>query len=107
MVIVSDKSPSTLSGFEQRLLSRFKWGLLALIEQNAIPTLRYKFFMGYAGWSPGQLEGEIAKNMWVVGNPTPDLVFNTKPDEMWAKAVRVLGPDYAHWLNVPKYVNLN
>ena len=32
MVIVSDKSPSSLSGFEQRLLSRFKWGLAADLQ---------------------------------------------------------------------------
>ncbi len=81
--------------------------LLALIEQNAIPTLRYKFFMGYAGWSPGQLEGELRKNMWVVGNPTPDLVFNTEAKDMWPMAVRMLGHEYAHWLNIPKYINLN
>ena len=49
----------------------------------------------------------FAKNMWVIANPTPDLVFNTPPEEMWNKAVRTLGPEYAHWLNVPKYINLN
>ena len=32
MVITCDKSPSTLTGFEQRLLSRFKWGLSADLQ---------------------------------------------------------------------------
>ena len=32
MVITSDKSPSSLAGFEQRLLSRFKWGLSADLQ---------------------------------------------------------------------------
>lgn len=81
--------------------------LLALIEHNAIPTLKYRFMMGYSGWSPGQLEDELARNMWVVGNPTPELVFNTNADKMWEKAVQVLGKDYQHWLNVPEYINLN
>lgn len=81
--------------------------LLALIEHNAIPTLKYRFMMGYSGWSPGQLEGELARNMWVVGNPTPELVFHTEPDKMWKKAVQVLGKDYRHWLDVPEYINLN
>lgn len=81
--------------------------LLALIEHNAIPALKYRFMMGYAGWSPGQLEQEIARNMWVVGNPTPELIFHTEPDKMWEKAVQVLGKDYRHWLNVPEYINLN
>lgn len=81
--------------------------LLALIEHNAIPTLKYRFMMGYSGWSPGQLEDELARNMWVVGNPTPELVFNTNADKMWERAVQVLGKDYQHWLNVPEYINLN
>jgi len=81
--------------------------LLALIEHRAIPSLHYRFLMGYAGWSPGQLEQEIARNMWVVGNPTPELVFHTEPDKMWEKAVQVLGKDYEHWLDVPEYINLN
>jgi len=81
--------------------------LLALIENHAIPTMRYRFMMGYAGWSPGQLEGELSKSMWVVAKATPRLVFNTPPEEMWNAAVRQLGPRYAHWLKVPKYVSLN
>lgn len=81
--------------------------LLALIEHNAIPTLRYRFLMGYAGWSPGQLADEIAHNMWVVSNATADLIFETPAEEMWATAVKNLGKDYQHWLKVPKYINLN
>lgn len=81
--------------------------LLALIEHNAIPTMRFRFLMGYAGWSPRQLEEELAKNMWVVGNPTADLVFNTPAEEIWQTAVRTLGADYAHWLHIPEYINLN
>ncbi len=81
--------------------------LLALIEHNAIPQMHYRFLMGYAGWSPGQLESELEQNMWVVGNPTPELVFETDPEEIWTTAVQILGPDYEHWLRIPKYVSLN
>ncbi|MCQ2284511.1 MAG: YqgE/AlgH family protein [Bacteroidales bacterium] len=81
--------------------------LLALIEHNAIPTMRYRFMMGYAGWSPGQLEEEISHNMWVIGNPTADLIFNTAAEDIWPTAVKVLGKEYEHWLQVPKYINLN
>ena len=70
-------------------------------------NLRYKFLMGYAGWAPGQLEGELRRNMWVIGNPTSDLVFRTEPEKVWEQAVRILGPEYKHWLQVPKFINLN
>lgn len=81
--------------------------LLALIEHQAISTMRYKFLMGYAGWSPGQLEREIANNMWVIGSPTPDLIFNTPAKEIWSKSVRILGKEYEEWFRIPKYINLN
>lgn len=81
--------------------------LLALIEHNAIPAMKFRFLMGYAGWSPGQLEGELARRMWVVSKATSKLVFDTPPEEMWETAVMQLGPAYAHWLKVPKFVCLN
>lgn len=91
--------PSVYVGYDQILL--------ALIEHNAIPTMRYRFLMGYAGWSPGQLEDELSHNMWVVGNPTSDMVFNMPAEEIWPAAVQVLGKEYEHWLRIPKYINLN
>lgn len=81
--------------------------LLSLISNRAVANLRYKFLMGYAGWAPGQLEGELRRNMWVIGNPTSDLVFRTEPEKVWEQAVRILGPEYKHWLQVPKFINLN
>lgn len=81
--------------------------MLSLIEHKAIPTLKYRFFVGYAGWSPGQLEGELAKNMWVIGAPTPELVFSTPCARIWDTAVRTLGPDYRHWLKFPRVIGSN
>lgn len=81
--------------------------LLALIEHKAIESLRYKFFIGYSGWAPGQLEMELEKKMWLVAHADPSLIFNTPADELWKAAVRNLGADYAHWLNLPKDITNN
>lgn len=91
--------PKVYVGYDQSLLTQ--------IESNALASGNCKFLMGYAGWSPGQLEDEISKNMWVIGNPTPELVFHNEPESVWAESVRILGPDYEHWLRIPKYINLN
>ncbi len=80
---------------------------LALIEHNAIESIRYKFFLGYSGWSPGQLEMEIKNKMWVVGHANLELIFQVPADLLWETAVDYLGDDYKHWLVLPKDISYN
>ena len=49
--------------------------------------------LGYASWAPKQLEQEIANNYWMVINPTSELVFRTKDEDKWQKALDELGID--------------
>lgn len=49
--------------------------------------------LGYASWAPQQLENEIRSNSWLVTDPTPELVFRTKDEEKWQKAIESLGID--------------
>ena len=78
--------------------------LLAVLEQHAIPNLKSKFLLGYAGWSPGQLEDELERNMWVVAPATQSLVFDTPAEDLWTRTVQRLGTRYAHWLRIPKNI---
>ena len=47
--------------------------------------------LGYAGWGPGQLEGEIVRNGWLTCDATPDLVFNTPDMNKWEAALASIG----------------
>lgn len=49
--------------------------------------------LGYAGWSPGQLEAEIQDSGWLICDPKPDLVFNTDATKKYTRALAVLGVD--------------
>ncbi len=49
--------------------------------------------LGYSGWGPGQLEGEIAQNGWLTCEAEPDLVFSDRNDDKWARALKTLGVD--------------
>jgi putative transcriptional regulator len=49
--------------------------------------------LGYAGWGPGQLEGEILGNGWLTGDASPDLVFAADDARKWDRAIRSLGID--------------
>ena len=46
-----------------------------------------KFFAGYSGWAPGQLEDEIARGSWSVMPAKPEHVFWPE-DELWNRATR-------------------
>ena len=47
--------------------------------------------LGYAGWGPGQLEGEIAANGWLVCDATRELVFHTGDGQKWEGALTSMG----------------
>ncbi|MCV6586179.1 MAG: YqgE/AlgH family protein [Marinibacterium sp.] len=47
--------------------------------------------LGYAGWGPGQLEGEIAQNGWLTVPATRDLVFACANEDKWSQALALLG----------------
>jgi putative transcriptional regulator len=47
--------------------------------------------LGYAGWGPGQLEEEIARNDWLTSDAPDTLVFSTEDAGKWATALRHIG----------------
>ncbi len=49
--------------------------------------------LGYAGWGPGQLEAEIARNDWLTADPAPGLVFAENDGGKWSASLRSLGVD--------------
>jgi len=49
--------------------------------------------LGYAGWGPGQLEGELARNDWLTGPARDDIVFGRADEFKWAAALRLIGVD--------------
>jgi len=49
--------------------------------------------LGYAGWSAGQLEMELAQNAWLTVEADPGVVFDLPPEGRLPAAVRLLGID--------------
>jgi putative transcriptional regulator len=60
--------------------------ILRDIGRGAGPR-RSLFAMGYAGWSPGQLEGEIAAGHWEVVPADETLLFDAPDDAKWERAM--------------------
>ena len=51
------------------------------------------FILGYAGWTPGQLEQELQQNAWLVVEPDSALIFESKAEDKWERAMNKLGLD--------------
>ena len=56
-------------------------------------TGRARVVVGYAMWSPGQLDDEIAASAWLTTDVDPSLIFGVPPEQMWETALRRLGTD--------------
>lgn len=52
---------------------------------------QYFIALGYAAWEPGQLEKEIKDNDWLIGDISPNLLFDTPYEDRWQLALTQLG----------------
>ena len=50
-----------------------------------------RFFLGYAGWGPGQLEAELSREGWFVIPARLGLIFTDTPERTWQRAVDLRG----------------
>lgn len=70
-------------------------------------TRRARVFAGYAGWSPGQLESELAENAWIVEPARPADVFAPAGDDVWSAVLRRKGGEFAVLSLMPPDPSLN
>ncbi|MCH5240454.1 MAG: YqgE/AlgH family protein [Muribaculaceae bacterium] len=82
--------------------------IITYIEEGGEVEGNIRFFLGYCGWSPGQLSGEINRKSWAV-NALPQSPNLLKDDGLayWKREVRDLGEEYRGWLVVPTDPSLN
>ena len=66
--------------------------ILAAVARGAGPA-RWFLALGYAGWGPGQLESEIARNAWLTAPAPLDLVFAPPGPDLWRAALATIGVD--------------
>ncbi|MGH1565512.1 YqgE/AlgH family protein [Mumia sp. DW29H23] len=66
-----------------------------------------RVFAGYAGWSPGQLESEIAEGSWVVVDSFDEDLLSPNPEALWRQVLRRQGGDLAMLSTYPDDPQLN
>ena len=69
-------------------------GLLDLdtpLEVLADALAGLRIFAGYSGWSPGQLEAEVAEGAWFVVPAQPGDLLCAEPEQLWGQVLRRQG----------------
>lgn len=74
-------------------------------ELGELRSLRV--FAGYAGWAPGQLEGELEEGSWVVLPAQPSDVFTSEPERLWSEVLRREGGGLAVLAMLPDDPRVN
>jgi putative transcriptional regulator len=55
---------------------------------GAVTPDRFHAYVGYCGWSEGQLENEVELGAWAVLSPDPRLLFDDDPNSLWQRLDR-------------------
>lgn len=104
-------------GNNQLMLAAFEWqkgsGLklnhhaLAGLPESAGDTPSIRAFLGYAGWSAGQLEAEMKQKAWIVQKPSRATLKFERVSRLWFDIMNKLGPWYRMLAAAPDDPSLN
>ena len=74
-----------------------------MIEVDRQPNApRFRFFLGYSGWGPGQLEKEIASSSWVTSPVSRNFIFDSSPQTLWRRSLESIGVDPMRLASTPQ-----
>ncbi len=87
------------------------WGgdfteLKSLVDSGQVNKEDIIFFVGYSGWSPGQLDAELKENSWLVTDLPSELILKYDKNA-WHRTLKEMGEKYKAWVNFPEDPNLN
>ncbi len=92
--------------------SNIFWGgdiesIRQLIKAGKINQSQIRFFLGYSGWSAGQLARELKENSWVIAKVKSDIVMNNRGDDTWKRVLRSFKNKYRMWAEFPDSPEMN
>lgn len=97
--------PDLIDG-SQEIGDDLNWGgnfetLKILLAENRLVPEKIKFFVGYSGWSPGQLDAEMEIDSWLTVKASTKLIFKTPIENIWSESLKDLGGKYTQLINYP------
>jgi putative transcriptional regulator len=96
----------------QKVLSGVYWGgdfdkVIEMIKNEEINENKIRFFIGYSGWSDGQLNDELEEKSWLTTEATRQIIFHRNYKEVWKDSLKHLGGKYEMMINFPIDPQLN
>lgn len=88
------------------------WGgdfekLKFLIKQELIKEDNIRFYIGYSGWSAGQLDEELDAVTWIVSHMHPNYIFKSRPSKLWKQVLHHKGNVFSVLSQLPEHQSLN
>jgi putative transcriptional regulator len=125
--LVSDPPPKALAdvpvflggpvGTNQLMFAAFDWKGPESLSLNHNVTIddphllagkdAIRAFVGYAGWTAGQLEEELRQNAWILQKPTRAALAPERLPRLWFEIMRNLGPWFKMLSAAPDDPSLN
>ena len=95
-----------------KILNNLYWGgdyeeLKSQIADKKIEPGQIKFFVGYSGWAPGQLNEEIKLNSWVISRTSTLRIMKNNYQNLWQEKIKGSSPEYEVWARFPANPSLN
>lgn len=105
------RRPDLVAGGTEIMKDVF-WGgdfenVKTLLNLNTLKQEDVMFFIGYSGWSGGQLDDEIKQDSWIISSTTSDFLFSTPPVNFWREILRNMGGEYRSIAHYPIDPRLN
>ncbi len=81
-------------------------GSVGMVDLDDPPEVsRLRVYVGYAGWSAGQLDGELEQEAWIVEDADPDDPF--RDGDLWSEALARKGGEFALLARMPPDPSVN
>lgn len=95
-----------------KIMEGLYWGgdidtIREMMNLNLITEDEIRFYVGYSGWHPKQLDREIREKSWVLTHTNVGEVINKQPEKLWSNYLKSMGKDYAIWANFPSDPSFN
>jgi len=104
---LGDKVPKSI-----HICEDLYWGgdidtIRTLVAFHKIDKSQIRFFLGYSGWSAGQLEKELNEDSWVIAKTHPDIIMDNTGKDTWKKVLKGLNNKYRIWADFPESPEMN